>query len=339
MSEQIRSGLYYVIPAEVMDSELIGPEEKLLYGLLSGYAHSTGECYPSDAHLSKRMNLHLRNLQRHIRNLEKFGFISRRIEPTPENPFKKRRYITVHTSFKKCLRNDTGVVCETDSGVGSETTPVSVIVSEDVLVSEDVSCSGGVPPNFSNKKPPLGKQKNNLEKKTISAKQNPQECETLEKPTDSKEKPLTESESLKQEIIAESLTLSENLVIPSPKGGNIKISLSYVMLKFIKERKDYTTKEIHYAWKCLAEKKGGVYDPIHYIEGVIKKARTMSQNRAYQNKKAKEAACRTQTTSNQSLDQNNVILKSENYREGSSEKGTKGLTSLSALLKTHFPSA
>ena len=104
---QNRSGLYYVIPAAIMDSDVLEPSEKLLYALLSGYADHQGKCFPGDKHLADRMKCPERTVKHWLKRLQDFGLISREVHSSPSNPFRKYRTITVHVEFKKCLRRAT----------------------------------------------------------------------------------------------------------------------------------------------------------------------------------------------------------------------------------------
>lgn len=151
-SEENSSGsLYYVIPSAVMEDESIQPIEKLLYALLSGLAYGTGECFPSDTYLSKRLKAPERTIQQWLKNLDDVGYISRHTTRDPKNPFIQKRTITVHSNFKKCLPNATH--CGTGNATHCTTVkqPIATIVSEvNPLVSEDES--GASPPPSSKRK-------------------------------------------------------------------------------------------------------------------------------------------------------------------------------------------
>jgi len=137
MEEKVESrGLYYVMPAHIMDSEQINPLEKLCYILLSGLANKNGTCFPSDAYLAKRLNTSIDTIKRIMRKLDSVGLISRKQSHQKNNPFKKQRIITVHNDFKKSLRSgadDTSERCIYDTSGGGTGAP---IVSEVNIVSE-----------------------------------------------------------------------------------------------------------------------------------------------------------------------------------------------------------
>lgn len=138
MSEQpIRSGLYYVIPAEIMDHDDLSPREKLLYVLLSGFADSKGECYPSNEYLGKRLKIRGDEVGKLVGNLEKLGFISKVTIPNPRNPFKKIRIITVLLNFKKSLPIGKNPYPEDGKNPALDTGKIPSIVSEEDIVSED----------------------------------------------------------------------------------------------------------------------------------------------------------------------------------------------------------
>lgn len=138
-----RAGLYYVIPAAIMDSDALIPIEKLLYCLLSGLADADGSCFPSDEYLCKRLHAGASSLKRYLANLESLKLITRQTHRCKDNPFKQYRTIWVHTEFKKCLPSVSG---GPPGGLKIETSEASKlrpIVSEAILVSEERE---GVPP-------------------------------------------------------------------------------------------------------------------------------------------------------------------------------------------------
>jgi hypothetical protein len=175
-----KRGLYYVIPSAIMDSKELSCSEKLLYALLSGFSDDKGECFPSDLYLSERMNMQVRELQKIIKRLDDLGYISRRTESCSKNPFRKIRYIAIHSSFKKVLRNvsqagiEDGVIGPVSipaPGPVSAPTPGPVIVSEEIyLESEEntLSCplTGEAPePSGSSRPVGLTSEKSLLKKK------------------------------------------------------------------------------------------------------------------------------------------------------------------------------
>lgn len=124
-----------------MDDEKLFPLAKLLYSLLSGFADENGECYPSDAYLSKRLGLELRQTKSMVAMLEDNGYIERVTSRNPNNPFRTSRIIKVITNFKKYLPS--AVHCPPENAVqrpngGQCDAP---IVSEIRLVSEEKTLS------------------------------------------------------------------------------------------------------------------------------------------------------------------------------------------------------
>lgn len=59
------------IPAEVMESDILSPIEKILYGEIAGFR----ECYASNAWLAKRIGRSEKTASRLINNLIKLGFV------------------------------------------------------------------------------------------------------------------------------------------------------------------------------------------------------------------------------------------------------------------------
>jgi DNA-binding MarR family transcriptional regulator len=148
---QNRSGLYYVIPAAIMDSDVLEPSEKLLYALLSGYADHEGKCFPGDKHLADRMKCPERTIKRWLKKLEDSGWISREIHSCTSNPFRKYRIITVHAEFKKCLRRATHGPSEVTQVAPSVAPPMALIESEEEHIEEYKENiekkEGGAPPD------------------------------------------------------------------------------------------------------------------------------------------------------------------------------------------------
>jgi len=134
-----RSGLYYVIPASIMDlpNDIIKPLEKLLYVLLSGLAHSSGECFPGDEYLADRLGkVSRKHVSEMIGNLERLGLITRRTESHPNNPFRRRRIITVVDPFKKSLPSNPQVTLDRHPQVTPQRHPQVTIVSKEIVSEE-----------------------------------------------------------------------------------------------------------------------------------------------------------------------------------------------------------
>jgi hypothetical protein len=154
--EKHSHGIYYVIPAAIMDREDLNPMAKLLYALLSGLAHEDRKCFPSDKYLSERLHLALRQVKLYILKLEEVGLISRETHPCSANPFKKIRTITVHADFTKRP-------CESAEKRPPEVRKNALRVSEANIVSEENSYVGSEPPTS---EIPLSKE-NQEEKKAF----------------------------------------------------------------------------------------------------------------------------------------------------------------------------
>lgn len=101
-----RSGLYYVIPAIIMDSKKLEPMAKLLYALISGLADEQGMCYPSDMYLSERLGISERQVQNLLQQIEELSLIRRETHRSKLNMFIKKRKIFVLFDFKKCLPDE-----------------------------------------------------------------------------------------------------------------------------------------------------------------------------------------------------------------------------------------
>lgn len=98
-------GLYYILPAPVLEDEQIEPLAKLLYCLLTGLSDSNGESFPSDAYLMKRLRVSARQCQDLLKQLEDNQYIARRTTRHSTNPFKLKRIISLYNVFKKSLPN------------------------------------------------------------------------------------------------------------------------------------------------------------------------------------------------------------------------------------------
>ncbi len=114
----------------------------------------------------------------------------------------------------------------------------------------------------------------------------------------SKEEDLKAKKDLHSEIIQESLNLPSSLTKTTHSGNKISISFSEAVCNFIREKKDYTTKEINFAWRQLSKATKPISDCFSYLDGVIKHQRTMKKNEAFISKQHKEEICKTQTEHN-----------------------------------------
>lgn len=132
-----RSGLYYVIPAMIMDSNELEPMAKLLYALLSGLSDSQGMCFPSDAYLEKRLSVSKRQIQDLLEQLEKFELVRRETHRTKINPFLRRRKIFILMNFKKCLPNAHSCTMGDEQVCTKQLNARAHIESKAILESED----------------------------------------------------------------------------------------------------------------------------------------------------------------------------------------------------------
>lgn len=162
MSQEVnRRGLYYVIPAVIMDSKELEPGDKLLYALLSGYSDHEGKCFPSDKHLSERLNEPERTIKGRVKKLSDKGLISRETKSCASNPFKKFRIITVHSEFKKSLRRAVDCTIEGATHCTIEVPPIALIESEAILESKEnslVPSSDVTKKNFPSKEKEIPKE-------------------------------------------------------------------------------------------------------------------------------------------------------------------------------------
>lgn len=134
------SGLYYVIPAAIMNlpNSTLSPLEKLLYCLLSGLAHENGECFPGDKYLADRLGVKTRqHVNEMVSNLESLGLITKRVESHPKNSFRRRRIITIVDFFKKSLRSRPQTTLENSPQTTLRSRPQATLVSEDIVSKEE----------------------------------------------------------------------------------------------------------------------------------------------------------------------------------------------------------
>lgn len=218
--ENVKSGLYYVIPSQVFEDKRLEPSEIIFYALLSGLAFSDGYCYAGDEYLAGRCDCSARQIQHMLEKLESLGYVHR---DTKKEGMKWKRKIFITHSSKNVYET------KHSSGSSGSTVPDRVeahcdIVSKENIVSKNIVCY------------PL--------------------------PDEEKKEAL--------EIGQEALSLPQEVTKKTPDGKEISISLNDVLLNAIKKRRSWNTKQIHEAWKILAEYDGPIRDPHHFIEGTIK---------------------------------------------------------------------
>jgi hypothetical protein len=131
-----------------------------------------------------------------------------------------------------------------------------------------------------------------------------------------------ERESKKEEATERALNA---LKMPSecskqhPDGHYQTIRLQDIFEASVSKRKDWSTDEIHDAWKVLLEQNDQIRDPLRYLEGIITKIRNF--------KKADYLTKQKESTWKETKKQN----ESENCNANSSENDTVGLISLGSL--------
>lgn len=141
--EKHRHGLYYVIPSQIMDTELLLPNEKLLYGILSGLANQKGKCFPSDEYLAKRLNVHYKTIGDYLKNFENLKLIKRNTKRIyGQKP--QRTIQLIFTDFTE-FETDNNIPPEADNGIPPEAESITILESEDILESEEYNRSPSEP--------------------------------------------------------------------------------------------------------------------------------------------------------------------------------------------------
>ena len=149
---------------------------------------------------------------------------------------------------------------------------------------------------------------------------NSDEISSVELEKEGQSKEISSIEAKKEEALKlaqEASSMPRELTKPHFDGTSITVSLNDVFLASTKKRSDWTTREIHDAWKILAEYKGFIRSPVHFIEGTIKNLRNEKKVK-YLKKEGKICT-------------NSDILQYTNCKPISSEDDTPGLPSLSFL--------
>lgn len=122
------------------------------------------------------------------------------------------------------------------------------------------------------------------------------------------------------ELAQEAFEMPRSITKPTPDGKSITTDLNDVFLASTRNRRDWTTREIHDAWKIYAAYSGAIRDPLRFIEGTIKNHRNEKKVK-YLKKEGK--ICTS----------NDQIIQYTNSNEKSSAKDTKAQPSLGALLE------
>lgn len=96
LTERAKNGfLFYVIPSDIYEDDLLSAEEILLYGLISNMATRTGYCYASNAWLAQKRKVDERTVKRWLSNLEEKGYIQRDLRY--ENSSSVRKIFITHS--------------------------------------------------------------------------------------------------------------------------------------------------------------------------------------------------------------------------------------------------
>lgn len=146
VQEEPRSGLYYVVPAFVFESDDIGWPEKMLYALISGLSTNHGYCFASDSYLAKKMKVDDRTIRRHLNTLESLKFITKHTEK--KGMFWSRK-IYVNSWNSNNFYEGTSVSYPIGQKCPTRTDKNVRIVSKDNIVSEVIEsrgCGGEAPP-------------------------------------------------------------------------------------------------------------------------------------------------------------------------------------------------
>lgn len=119
--EFIPCALYSPIPKAIMEHEELEPLAKLLYGLLLGVAVNKNHTFfGSDKWIAEKLKISLRQVTYLLKQLEEWGLITRETTQWENNPFRKKRIITVLDLFKKSLRTERLCGTATEQPFGTE---------------------------------------------------------------------------------------------------------------------------------------------------------------------------------------------------------------------------
>jgi hypothetical protein len=84
---------YSIIPAEVRYDKRLSANTKLLYAEISSLTRKTGECFATTSYFSELYGMCKSSIQKMLSQLEKYGYISRRIEYKKGTKEIEKRYI------------------------------------------------------------------------------------------------------------------------------------------------------------------------------------------------------------------------------------------------------
>lgn len=81
---------FSIIPTIVLENELLSPADKLIFSVLFGF-RLTQKCWASNNYISEKTKISIPTVNRSLKTLEKYGFISR--VTTQEGMIKKREIV------------------------------------------------------------------------------------------------------------------------------------------------------------------------------------------------------------------------------------------------------
>lgn len=116
MQDQSKRGFWgVIIPVEILDSNELGANEKIIYGYVASYAKM---CLDSNERIAERLNVSDKTVQRALQKLQDMGYVyveflngnsaKRRIYAVFENP-RKLQYLAKKGLFKKAVEGGQNV--------------------------------------------------------------------------------------------------------------------------------------------------------------------------------------------------------------------------------------
>ena len=139
--------------------------------------------------------------------------------------------------------------------------------------------TGGVGQNLTPQKKPSTKE-SSVCSSSPPASQAPPVSGDSEPEKPSLEKPKKETEAIPP------------LIISDFDGTQTKVSIEDLFTHAVLKRKSWASEEIRECWNILADYNGAIRDVYHFVDGTIKKMRTIRKSEAWAKKKAKEERCK-----------------------------------------------
>lgn len=102
----LEAGYYSIITHDVLYDDNLTANEKLLYACITGLTKQKGYCYASNDYLSEKMNTSKRSVSRWLNNLEKKGYIKRKLVYKEDSKEVQERQI--YTLLNGGVKNDMG---------------------------------------------------------------------------------------------------------------------------------------------------------------------------------------------------------------------------------------